>query len=139
MDTFSPKRSATVSDRLYRLLLMVYPVEFRQSYGPKMAQVFRDCCRAAHRQHGTMGVLHLWILTLYDLATNALAEQISTLVYKRRENNLAHQCLIHAQRQSNISQTAEHFRWKEGSMFDSMSCPCIMRQVGAVSARKRYA
>jgi hypothetical protein len=138
MATFSPKRSVSISGRLYRLLLRVYPLEFRHVYGPKMAQVFRDCCRAAHQQRGTMGVLHLWIFTLYDLATNALAEQISTLVYKRRENNLARQCLIHAQKQSIISHTAERFQRQEGSMFDSMSCPCFMCQIGDVSWRIRY-
>jgi lipopolysaccharide/colanic/teichoic acid biosynthesis glycosyltransferase len=32
------------SERLYRLLLWIYPALFRQEYGSEMAKLFRDCC-----------------------------------------------------------------------------------------------
>lgn len=68
----------SASDRLYRWLLVAYPAPFREQYGPQMAQVFLDCCRAAYQKGGTHSVLRLWIPTLVDLIINAIAEQVST-------------------------------------------------------------
>ena len=73
----SPSTTLSVSDRIYRALLAAYPKKFHEEYGPHMAQVFRDCCRDAQRQHGTPGVVGLWLPTLGDLAATALAERIS--------------------------------------------------------------
>ena len=67
----------SVSDRIYRALLAAYPSQFRDEYGPHMAQAFRDCCRDAHHQHGTRGVIGLWPPTLGDLAATAVVEHIS--------------------------------------------------------------
>ena len=46
------------SDRLYRLLLVVYPTDHRDAYG----------------QQGTCGVLGAWLPVLFDLAITALEE-----------------------------------------------------------------
>ena len=64
-----------VSDRLYRVLLYLYPKRFREAYGPQMRQTFRDACRAAHRLNGASGVLALWLPTLLDLFKSALEER----------------------------------------------------------------
>ncbi len=62
------------SDRLYRLLLALYPADHRHEYGPHMAQVFRDVCHDAYAQQGTCGVLGAWLPVLFDLAITALEE-----------------------------------------------------------------
>jgi len=40
-----------------------------------MAQVFRDLCRDAYRQNGTLGVLESWLPVLLDLAITAVEER----------------------------------------------------------------
>ena len=73
-------RAVSASERLYRLLLLAYPARFRREYGAPMVQVFRDCCRAAERQQGTLGVLWLWLATLRDLAKTAFVERVTEVV-----------------------------------------------------------
>jgi hypothetical protein len=63
-----------VSDTIYRLLLVGYPVSFRKRYGSEMVQVFGDCTRDAWRCSGLWGLLRLWGSTLGDLLTTVLVE-----------------------------------------------------------------
>jgi hypothetical protein len=62
------------STTIYRLLLFAYPVRFQHEYGPQMVQVFRDCCLRAVRQGGGIGVIELWVITLFDLARSVIEE-----------------------------------------------------------------
>src|SRR6266581_4963758 len=78
------KRIIAVSERLYRWLLQAYPPEFRRRYGSQMTQVFLDFCRVAFQERGAKGVLRLWLPTLYDLITNAIAEHLSALIQSMR-------------------------------------------------------
>ena len=57
----SPIPALLISDQVYRWLLAAYPAEFRQRFGPEMAQVFRACCRASYDASGVRGVLRLWL------------------------------------------------------------------------------
>jgi hypothetical protein len=68
-----------VSDRVYRLLLVAFPPAFRHSYGPYMAQTFRDCCRDTVRRDGMVGLLRLWGNMLCDLVPNAFLERCVAL------------------------------------------------------------
>lgn len=80
METFSSERLMIISERLYRLLLLAYPAEFRRAYFREMIQTFRDCCREALQQRGQWGVLRLWGLVLYDLVTTAFTEHVRTCI-----------------------------------------------------------
>ncbi len=55
----SPQSShrAAVQERLYQLLLMLYPAEVRREYGPDMLELFSDLCEAERRRRGCFGVL----------------------------------------------------------------------------------
>lgn len=85
-------RLLTFSDRAYQVLLAGYPAEFRQRFGPEMAQVFRACCRAAFDSRGVRGVIGLWLPALWDWAQSAAGEWLSRVtrrspvyqIYKRR-------------------------------------------------------
>lgn len=71
--------TVAASYRLYRILLIVCPHEFRAVYGDEMAQVFRDCCREAWGEGGLLGVfsvLTLWRIALIDLAITAASERL---------------------------------------------------------------
>ncbi len=81
MATAPASAAVSISERAYRLLLVAYPRRFRREYGESMAQVFRDCCRAAERGQGLRGVLWLWLVTLCDLARTAVVERITEALH----------------------------------------------------------
>ncbi|MCL5995266.1 MAG: DUF3488 domain-containing protein [Chloroflexi bacterium] len=73
--THQPK-PMSLSIRLYRLLLIAYPRDHRQTYGPLMLQAFRDQYRSASA-HGTLAVVTLWWRTLADLIVTAAREHLA--------------------------------------------------------------
>ncbi len=64
-----------LSTRIYRVLLALYPAEYRQEYGPLMLQVFRDVLRDRCRENGWAGVLLWWCATGFDLLITAFEER----------------------------------------------------------------
>jgi hypothetical protein len=60
-----------LSARAYAWLLRAYPVSFRAEFGGEMALVFSDCCRAAWRCGGPLGVWLLLGRTLLDMLASA--------------------------------------------------------------------
>ena len=75
-----------ISDRLYHLLLLAYPARFRRAYGRDMEQLFRDCCRDAYGQNGALGLIGLWLPTLFEWATTTLNEHISEVCHMSSAN-----------------------------------------------------
>jgi hypothetical protein len=71
--------SLRVSQRLYAFVLKAYPAEFRREYGPHMAQVFRDCHRAAENCDRPVVLMHFWLVTLLDLIKTAPKEHVDNL------------------------------------------------------------
>jgi hypothetical protein len=65
-----------LSGRIYSALLYAYPTPFRREYGHPMAQLFRDEARDTLQRSGTVGLIGLWFLTLFDLLKTAFAEHI---------------------------------------------------------------
>lgn len=61
------------SERVYRLMLRLYPLAFRQEYGDEMAQAFRDMQRAAAGR-GVVGMVRLWLYLLAETVSRALIE-----------------------------------------------------------------
>jgi hypothetical protein len=64
-----------LSERLYRLLIYLYPPAHRREYGELMAHAFRDQCRAAQRQ-GVIAWLSLWRRTLVDAVVSMVVEHL---------------------------------------------------------------
>jgi hypothetical protein len=63
------------SGRIYRLLLLAYPREFRRQFGGEMVQAFGDSCREARRRGGVTGLVMVWVRTVPNLAFTAIAER----------------------------------------------------------------
>lgn len=63
------------SERVYRVLLLAYPREFRRDRGSEMAQLFGDLCREEQRRGGAIGLLMVWVRTAPDLVATAFAER----------------------------------------------------------------
>jgi len=72
--TLKSTRLLTLSERVYRALLILYPSKFRRDYGQHMAQVFRDVCRDAYRQGGAFKLANWWATALLDLLETVIAE-----------------------------------------------------------------
>ena len=65
------------SRSVYARLLNLYPPAHRSEYGPAMLQLFVDQCRSAAEQRGGLGLVALWLRTLFDLGTSVLSEHLS--------------------------------------------------------------
>jgi hypothetical protein len=72
----------SLSEKVFNLMLVAYPREFRREYGPHMTQAFRDCCRAQSK--GVGFGLDLWLRTLADLLTSATREHLDNF---RKDNS----------------------------------------------------
>jgi hypothetical protein len=62
------------SERVYRLLLLAYPGEFRREYGEQMEQAFGDLYRAKRGEKG--GIACLWMRTIVDVIRTVVALRI---------------------------------------------------------------
>jgi len=74
-----------ISQHAFTRLLVLYPREYRQEYGPLMAQLFKDCSREAVGQHGGSALLALWASTLLDLFKTAFEEHFKELTHMSKE------------------------------------------------------
>jgi hypothetical protein len=63
------------SERVYRVLLLAYPREFRRDCGTEMVQAFGGLCTEEMRRGGALGLVRVWARTLPDLAATAFAER----------------------------------------------------------------
>jgi protein phosphatase len=66
--------SLAFSESLYRLLLYIYPKQFRCMYSREMMLIFRDCWREAEQQSGTQGIIRFWGFILYELTITVCIE-----------------------------------------------------------------
>jgi len=60
-----------LSARAYAWLLRAYPAPFRAEFGGEMVLMFSDCCRAAWRCGGPLGVWRLLGRTVLDMLASA--------------------------------------------------------------------
>jgi hypothetical protein len=67
-------RIVAVSDRVYRMILRVYPRVFRDEYEEEMVLTMRDQVRESWARNGGVGVTALWLRVLLDTSWSALVE-----------------------------------------------------------------
>ncbi|MCB9451393.1 MAG: hypothetical protein H6672_08125 [Anaerolineaceae bacterium] len=77
-----------LSERIYRILLVLYPPAYRREYGPLMVQFFRDVSRERYHQQGFVGVALWWCMTLLDL-TYTVIEQRRKVNFTMSKSTLA--------------------------------------------------
>ena len=76
-----PERAVSLSERLYRLLILLYPKEFRQVYSRDMLLAFRDFQRESHQQRNEhWNDLRFWSFLLRDLSTTIPDEHYKTFI-----------------------------------------------------------
>ena len=68
----------SLSQRLFQLMLLAYPREFRLEYGLEMNQLFRDCYRDIQAD-GLMSAIAFWRRMIWDVIQTAPLERWETL------------------------------------------------------------
>ena len=83
----SGQRRLDASKRWMRLLLHLYPADFREEMGESIIETYRDRCRAALQRGGTMALIGTWIRGLGDSIANGLGERARPGIRWRRTGN----------------------------------------------------
>ena len=72
------------SDRWFRLVLLLYPADFRDEMGPSLVEAYRDRARAAAARRGAVGLLGIWFRALADSLVNGVRERLRPAAAWRR-------------------------------------------------------
>lgn len=64
------------SEKLYTLLLKLYPKPFRQQFGEEMRLVFSESLQDAYAQDSGKGMVRLWGRTTVDLCRSLVVEHV---------------------------------------------------------------
>ena len=70
------ERLVALSVRWFRLLLSLYPADFRDEMGETIVAVYRDRAAAAWRRHGVAGLLAVCVRAFVDAGWNGPAEHL---------------------------------------------------------------
>jgi putative ABC transport system permease protein len=81
------ERLLDASDRWFRLLQRLYPVDFRDEMGHALVETYRDRARDALNRRGVLGLVGLWIRALIDSLRNGPGERARPAVSWRRTGN----------------------------------------------------
>jgi putative ABC transport system permease protein len=76
-----------VSARWFRLLLRLYPVDFREDVGDAVVEAYADRAREAVERGGVPRLARVWISALVDSVRNGLAERVRPAVSWKRSGN----------------------------------------------------
>src|SRR5687768_4076203 len=81
--------SLKLSQRWFRLLVKLYPVDFRDEMGNPVAETYLDRARAAWTRRGRIGVAGVWVSALWDALRNGPGERLRPAVAWRRAGDWA--------------------------------------------------
>lgn len=77
-------RALRMSERWFRLLLYLYPVDFRDVIGDGIVAAYRDRAHVALARGGTWRLLRLWVRAFVDALCNGLSERARPAASWRR-------------------------------------------------------
>ena len=83
----SGDRLMRASARWARLLLRLYPADFRDEMGTGVVETYLDHCRAAVRRGGILALLGVWMKALFDSIRNGVGERLRPGVSWRRSGD----------------------------------------------------
>ena len=75
------------SERWLRILLRLYPVDFRDEMGDAVVNTYRERCRTALRTGGRLSLTRVWLRALWDSLRNGLGERVRPAASWRRSGN----------------------------------------------------
>src|SRR5439155_11834576 len=71
-ESMKSARWMNISERWFRLLLRLYPPDFRDELGESLVETYRDRAHEALRQRGIFSVAVVWCASLHDSLLNGL-------------------------------------------------------------------
>ena len=77
------------SERWFRLLLALYPADFRDEMGRSLVEAYVDRAHAASARRGGIGVAGVCLRALWDAVRNGLGERMRPAVAWRRTGDWA--------------------------------------------------
>lgn len=80
-------RLLNLSERWFRLLLRLYPADFRDDMGLPVVEAYRDRAREAMTRRGLIGLAGVWAHALVDTLRNGPGERAHPAVSWRRTGN----------------------------------------------------
>jgi putative ABC transport system permease protein len=92
MPEYERTAARTRSERVYRLLLHLYPRSFRDEFGDAMVEFFRDRMARARLERRPLARLSVWQKVAADIARNAVPSHVDALrhaLHRRRQHRLA--------------------------------------------------
>ena len=81
------RASMPASERWFRILLRLYPADFRDEMGAAVVEAYLDRCRNAVARAGTAGLAAIWFRALIDSIRNGVGEHLRPGVPWRRAGN----------------------------------------------------
>ena len=75
------------SERWFRLLLRLYPTDFREEMGEAMVEAYRQRAHASSSRGGTLRLAGVWMAALIDSLRNGVGERVRPAVSWRRSGN----------------------------------------------------
>ncbi|HKH74643.1 MAG TPA: ADOP family duplicated permease [Vicinamibacterales bacterium] len=75
------------SERWLRILLRLYPADFRDEMGHAVVHTYRERCSAALRAGGVRSLIRVWLRALWDSLRNGPGERVRPAVSWRRNGN----------------------------------------------------
>jgi putative ABC transport system permease protein len=81
------QRWLAMSERWLRILLRLYPVDFRDEMGNALVGAYREQCRHALRAGGVRSLAGIWLRALWDSLRNGVGERLRPAVQWRRSGN----------------------------------------------------
>jgi putative ABC transport system permease protein len=85
--------SLKLSERWFRLLVKLYPPDFRDEMGNPIAEAYLDRAREAWQRRGRIGLLGVWIRATWDALRNGPGERLRPAVAWRRTGDGARDAL----------------------------------------------
>ena len=86
----SRRHLMTVSERWFKLLLRLYPVDFREDMGDAVVEAYRDRARQALARGGPARLVSVWLHSLFDSLRNGAGERVRPAASWRRSGNWGH-------------------------------------------------
>ena len=80
-------RSLRTAERWLRLVVRLYPADFRDEMGEAFVETYRDRCRSARDRAGAAGVVGVCVRALLESLVNGIAERARPAAAWRRSGN----------------------------------------------------
>jgi hypothetical protein len=77
------KKALRRSQRLYSLILKLYPKRYRQEFGEEMKYVFSQSLKDAYSENGEQGIFYIWRRTITDVGKSLVIQHIENLPHRQ--------------------------------------------------------